>query len=136
MTQIQSGVLDHQLVRVLVREPDCGGNTRGSCPGGDVPDDHGAGADLHPVTDVRRAGNARSGADRDVVADRWVALDVVHRAAAEGHPVVDQHVVADLGGLADDHAHAVVDEEAPADLSAGVDLDTGDRPCDLREHSR
>ena len=49
--------------------------------------------------------------------------------------MIHQHVVADLGSLADDHAHAVVDEEAPTDLRAGVDLDAGDRPRDLRQQS-
>ena len=50
--------------------------------------------------------------------------------------MIDQDIVADLCGLADDHAHAVVDEEPSADLRAGVDLDAGDRPGELRQESR
>jgi len=30
----------------------------------------------------------------------------------------------------------MVDEEAPPDLRARVDLDAGERPTELREHSR
>src|SRR5450759_1279232 len=102
----ESRVRKHRLVGILalVREPDRGGNAGGHSPGRDVLDDDAVRADLHPVTDVHRPEDPRSGTNGDVVADRRVTLDMLHRAATEGHAVIHQHVVADLSGLADDHA--------------------------------
>src|SRR5665647_441547 len=129
----ECGVLEHRLIRVLalVREPDRGGNPGGDSPGRNVLDDNGVGADLHVVSDVHGTEDPGAGTDGDVVADRRMTLDALHRTTAEGDAVVHQYVVAYLGSLADDHTHAVVDEEAPTDLRAGVDLDAGDRPREL-----
>src|SRR5664280_3273132 len=104
----QCWVREHRLIRIfaLVREPDRGRNAGCHGTGRDVLDDHGVCADLHPVTDVHRSENPRSGTDGDVAADRRVALHMLHGAPTEGHAVIHQHIVTDLGGLADDHAHA------------------------------
>ena len=64
-----------------------------------------------------------------------MALAAMERGAAEGHALIERHVVADLGGLADHHAHAVVDEQAPADLGAGMDLDAGQDPPEMRDEA-
>src|SRR5450759_3583831 len=91
----ESRVRKHRLVGILalVREPDRGGNAGGHSPGRDVLDDDGVRADLHPVTDVHRPENPRPRTDRDVVADRRVTLDMLHRATAAGHAVIHHHVV-------------------------------------------
>jgi hypothetical protein len=47
--------------------------------------------------------------------------------------VVERHVVADLGGLADHDAQPMVDEEPSADLGAGMDLDAGEEPSEVRQ---
>ena len=53
--------------------------------------------------------------------------------AAEGDPLIDRAVVADLGGFADHHADAVIDEQALADRGAGMDVDRGQHPPDMRD---
>jgi hypothetical protein len=60
---------------------------------------------------------------------------LVERGPAQGHTLVDRAVVADLRRLADHDAHAVVDEDAPADRRAGVDLDAGEKPRQMRDES-
>jgi len=63
------------------------------------------------------------------------ALLARRAGAAQGHPVVERAIVADFGGLADHHAHPVVDEEALADMCAGMDLDPGQDPPDMRDEA-
>ncbi len=43
--------------------------------------------------------------------------------------------MADLGRLADHHPHAMVDEQAAADGGAGMDLDAGQEPPDMRQEA-
>ena len=101
-----------------------------------VLDDDRVGADLGPVADRDRAEQLRAGADRDVVADRRVALAALETGAAEGHPLVERHPVADLRRLADHHAGAVVDEELVADPRRGMDLDPGDGAGQVGDRAR
>ena len=93
-------------------------------------------ADAAVVADGERAEHLRARRNQHVVADGRVALAGVLAGAAEGDAVVDGAVVADLGGLADDDAHAVVDEQTAADFSAGVYLDAGHMPRELRKGTR
>ena len=89
-----------------------------------------------PWPTIDRAEQLRAGADRDVVADRRVALAAGEAGAAERHALVERHPVADLGRLADDDAGAVVDEEVVADLRRRVDLDPGDRAAGEGDRAR
>ena len=70
------------------------------------------------------------------VAERRVALGAPRARAAERHALGQVAVVADDRRLADDDAHAVVDEEPLADLRAGVDLDAGEAPAEVRDQAR
>ena len=56
--------------------------------------------------------------------------------AAQRDALIERHVVADVGRLADHHPRAVVDEEALSDARGGVDLDTGERASEHRDHAR
>ena len=38
-----------------------------------------------------------------------------------------------IGGLADYHPHSVVNEQAPADAGSGMNFDSGEETCALRE---
>ena len=94
------------------------------------------GPHLGPVLDGDRPQDLGAGADLHVVTDGGVALARTHRHPAQSHSVEQQHVVADLRGLTDDHAHAVVDEEALTDRRGRVDLDTGEVAGRLRQGTR
>ena len=56
-------------------------------------------------------------------------------SATQRHTVIKGAVVADLGGLADHDTHAVIDEQPAADAGAGMDLDAGQHPPDMRDEA-
>ncbi len=102
----------------------------------------------HVVDNDRTATHLATSPDRDVaehgcadandhaVFQRRVTLTGLLACSAEGDPLIQRDVVADDGGLADHNAHPMVDEEAQADGGSGVDLDSGQPACDLREEAR
>ena len=91
---------------------------------------------LRAVPDGDRAEQLRTGADRDVVLHRRMALARRKARATERDALVHRHVVADIGRLADHDPRAVIDEEALAYVRPGVDLDSGDRACEHRDRAR
>src|ERR1019366_8152071 len=72
-------------------------------------------------------------ANHDIVADRGVPFAVFLAGAAQRYTLVQRDIVAHDGGLADDDSHSVVDEKAVANLCAGMDLDAGNQPGELRQ---
>jgi hypothetical protein len=62
-----------------------------------------------------------------------VALAALLAGAAEGDALEERAVIADDRRLADHDAHPVVDHHPPADAGAGVDLDPGQEPAEVRE---
>src|SRR2546423_13889280 len=56
-------------------------------------------------------------------------------SAAQRHTVIKGAVVADLGGLADNPTHAVIDEQPAAHCGAGMGLDAGQHPPDMRDEA-
>src|SRR6185437_6530193 len=96
---------------------------------------HGIGADAGAVADGDRSQYLGAGADDHAVAEGRVALALLERGAAQGHALIKGHLVADLGRLADHHPHAMVDEEAAADGGAGMDLDAGQDPAEMRQET-
>src|ERR1043165_2204865 len=101
--------------------------------GRDVGDDDGTRANARVFADFDAADDLRSGADRDLVAKRGMALDALGTGAAEGDALVEHDVVADFGSFTDDHAHTVIDEEAAADDGAGMDFDAGEKAREVHE---
>ena len=75
-------------------------------------------------------------ADRDVAAERRMALAVREARAAERDALIDRAAVADLRGFADDDARAVIDEDALADASRRMDLDLRQKARDVGEKAR
>lgn len=49
--------------------------------------------------------------------------------------MIHRDVIADFGCFADDDAGSVVNEKAFADFGAGVDFNTGQKPCNLGKDS-
>jgi hypothetical protein len=95
-------------------------------------DDHGAATDARAVADRDRPQDLRADADDDIIAQRRVALPTALACASKRHILVQDDVVPDDCRLADHDTHAVVDEKASADLCAGMNLDSGQEPADLR----
>ena len=60
-----------------------------------------------------------------------MTLALILTRAAQGHALIQRTVVSDLGGLTDHHAGAVVDHQSSPDGGTGVDLNAGQRSCDL-----
>ena len=93
-------------------------------------------ADRASLTDGYRAEKLCTRTQQHIVFDDRVARPVRCACAAEGHAVVDENIVADDRRLADHDAHSVVDEDPTADGGAGVDLDAGQEPGELRNEPR
>src|SRR5947208_2812870 len=96
-------------------------------------------ADAGAMADPEGTQDLGSRAHDDIVADGGMALLPALLAgrpsAAQRHTVIKGAVVADLGGLADYDTHAVIDEQPAADAGAGMDLDAGQHPPDMRDEA-
>src|SRR5262249_18600448 len=55
---------------------------------------------------------------------------------AQGNALVHQHIIADLSGFPDHDAGAMIDKKPTADARSWVDLDTGEKAAELRNHAR
>src|SRR5262249_56960603 len=55
---------------------------------------------------------------------------------AQGNALVHQHIISDLSGFPDDDAGAMIDKKPTADARSRVDLDTGEKAAELRNHAR
>src|SRR5438552_4617217 len=55
--------------------------------------------------------------------------------AAQGYAVIDGAIVADLRGFADHRPHPRIDEQPLADARAGMDLDAGEHPPEMRHEA-
>src|SRR5204862_7511160 len=63
------------------------------------------------------------------------ALHAGRPSGAPRHTVIRGAVVAGLGGLAEHDAHAVIDGQPAAHAGAGMDLDAGQHPPDMRDEA-
>ena len=113
----------------LVNHP--AGNAHHRAVGGDIAQQHRAGADAGVSPHGDRPQHLGAGPHHHVLAQGGMALADGLTRAAQGDPLVEQAVVADHAGFADHHAHAVVDEHPLADAGAGVDFYAGGQPAEL-----
>ena len=92
--------------------------------------------DSRTVADIDGSEYLGAGANDHVATKRRMTLALLPAGAAQGYAMVEGAVVADDRGLTDDNAHAVIDEETPTNVGTGMDLDTGEQACDVRQHPR
>src|SRR3989442_10315715 len=93
-------------------------------------------ADLDVVANADAAQHLRAGSNNHAISQSGVPLALLVARAAERHALIKEEIVADLGSLADDHAGTVVDKEPAADARARMNLDPGEEPRRLRDHTR
>jgi hypothetical protein len=55
--------------------------------------------------------------------------------AAQRYALVEQHIITDFRRLADHNPQTVINEETTADPGAGMDLDSGHKARELRNHA-
>ena len=101
--------------------------------GGDIPQQHGAGANAGVGPHGDRPQDLGTRTDHHVLLEGWVTFAVLFAGTAQGHPLVQQAVVADDRSLANHHPHAMVDEDATANAGAWVDFDAGEQPSHLAQ---
>src|SRR5262245_21504658 len=101
----------------------------------DVLQDDRPGANAGSLANRDRAQDRGADAKDGIRLDRRVAFTTLLARTAEGDTLVHGHVVADGGSLTDDDAHAMVDEDPFADSGAGMNLDAGDEPAELRQEA-
>jgi hypothetical protein len=63
-----------------------------------------------------------------------MALAFFLAGAAQGHPLIQRDIIANHCGFTDDHTHPMVNKEASSNNGSGMNLDTGEKPGDLRQN--
>ncbi len=89
-------------------------HTDNCCPGRDIMDNDGVGANYRTVADPNAAQHSRSGANEDIVTDDWESPLVAHTDRYAGD---DRAIAADLSGV-DDRSNRVGDIESTAHQDA------------------
>jgi len=92
-------------------------------------------ADLDIVPHHNWPQQGRSGTDKNIVANCWVALPLVLARSSQRDVVKQDAVVADYGCLSDYHTHSMIDEEPLANSCARVNLKAGQEAVYLGKHS-
>ena len=90
--------------------------------------------DRRTSTHGNRAQHLSTRTNCDIILNGRVPLRLSEHLTTQRHPVIQHHTITNLGGLPNDNPHAMVNKKPTTNLRTRVNLNTGQKPHELRQH--